>query len=84
MKPTIGRIVIYNADNAQLKAMEDSFKNTRKSCNIQSKLPAVIVAVWSDTLVNLKVFLDGQDDLWVTSASLGDGAYQWNWPVIEN
>jgi hypothetical protein len=81
MIPTIGRIVIYNSTNEQLKAMEDSYKNTGKGCNIQSKLPAIIVAVWSDIMVNLKVITDGQDDLWVTSSHLGDGAGEWNWPV---
>ena len=83
MKPTIGRIVIYNVTDAQKKAMEDSYKNTGKPCNIQSKLPAIIVAVWSDICVNLKVITDGQDDLWVTSSSQGDGPYNWNWPVKE-
>jgi hypothetical protein len=83
MKPTIGRIVIYNATNEQLVAMENSYKNTGKGCNVQSKLPAIIVAVWSDVMVNLKVITDGQDDLWVTSSHQGDGAGEWQWPVIE-
>lgn len=80
MKPTIGRIVIYNSTNEQLKAMESSYKNTGKSCNVQSKLPAIIVAVWSDFMVNLKVITDGQDDLWVTSSHYGTGAGEWQWP----
>jgi hypothetical protein len=45
-------------------------------------VPAMIVAVWGDTpqsAVNLKVFLDGSDDYWVTSTSVGDqdGKYHW-------
>lgn len=44
--------------------------------------PAMIVAVWGDapdSCVNLKVFLDGSDDLWVTSVKVGedDHTYQW-------
>lgn len=73
MKPTIGRIVIYN--------MPDYLKNGVNG-NKSDKLPAIIVAVWSETMVNLKVITDGQNDLWVTSASQGDGPNQWNWPVI--
>jgi len=74
MKPTIGRIVIFN--------MPDYLINSVNG-NKQTKLPAVVVAVWSETTVNLKVITDGQNDLWVTSASQGDSPNQWNWPVKE-
>jgi hypothetical protein len=44
----------------------------------------MIVAVWGDTpesAVDLKCFLDGRDDYWVTSTTVGapdhDGKYQW-------
>jgi hypothetical protein len=45
-------------------------------------VPAMIVAVWGTTpksAVNLKLFLDGSDDYWVTSTSVGDedGKYHW-------
>jgi len=84
MKPTIGRIVIYNVSDEQKIAMENSYKNTGKSCNVQSKLPAIIVAVWSDIVVNLKVITDGNEDLWITSVHQGDGQTEWNWPNITN
>ncbi len=42
-------------------------------------LPMTIVAVWSDTCINGKVFLDGNDDLWVTSVVLGEDNGQWDW-----
>lgn len=74
MLPTIGRIVIYT--------MPDHLKNSVNG-NKQDKLPAMIVAVWSTTTVNLKVITDGQNDLWVTSASEGQQPGQWHWPVIE-
>lgn len=44
--------------------------------------PAMIVAVWGDqpdSCVNLKVFLDGTDEHWSTSRTVGEreGDYQW-------
>jgi len=44
--------------------------------------PALVVAVWGDnptSAVNLKVELDGSDNYWATSRSVGDdpGSYQW-------
>ena len=73
MKPTIGRIVIFN--------MPDYLKNGVNG-NKSDQLPAVVVGVHSETTVNLKVLTDGQNDLWVTSVSQGDSVNQWNWPVI--
>ncbi len=43
-------------------------------------VPAVIVAVWSETCVNLKVIGDGPQDTWVTSVSEGTGERSWSWP----
>ena len=78
MAPTIGRTVIYTPATKENEAWEkDPVMNTAK------KLPAVIVCVWSDECVNLRVFCDGDKTLWVTSANKGDGEGQWNWPVIE-
>lgn len=44
--------------------------------------PAMVVVVWGDTptsAVNLQVFLDGSDQFWATSITVGekDGTYQW-------
>jgi len=55
--------------------------------------PAIVVAVHSDTCVNVQVFLDGSNDdrfgrlpgqvtrhswlVWCTSITLGDGVGQW-------
>ena len=77
MKPTIGRVVIYHTTKDQRTDMEN-----KPYCNEQVYLPAIIVAVWSDTCVNLKVFLDGMEDLWVNSSMQGDEEMEWNWPVI--
>lgn len=81
MKPTIGRVVIYNTTSAD-KAKMEAANTLNGSCNTQDKLPAIITAVWSDECVNLKVITDGNLDLWVTSANKGDEPMNWNWPVI--
>jgi hypothetical protein len=41
-------------------------------------LPAIIVAVWGETCVNLKVLCDGEPNLWVTSAVFGASEGQWD------
>lgn len=82
MKPTIGRIVIYNTTDAD-KAKMTAASLISGGCNVQDQLPAIIVAVWGENCVNLKVITDGNLDLWVTSAIQGDQPMNWNWPVIE-
>jgi hypothetical protein len=45
--------------------------------------PMLITKVWGDTptsAVNGQAFLDGNDVLWVTSASVGEGPRSWSWP----
>lgn len=71
MLPTIGRIVIYT--------VPEHTKNSING-NKQDELPAVVVAVWSATTINLKVITDGQNDIWVTSASEGTQPGQWHCP----
>jgi len=84
MKPTIGRIVIYKLTTALKEQLRENNKG-EWLVNIQDTLPAMIVAVWNDTCVNLKVFVDGHiKDLWITSAVQGDQEGQWNWPKIDN
>ena len=73
MKPTIGRIVIYHCDKDEKENMN----------NQQETAPAIITAVWGDECVNLKVILDGENNLWKTSAPLGNSETQWSWPVIK-
>lgn len=77
MTPTIGRIVIFKTNEAQ----QEHLKNT-PYCNVSKELPAIIVAVFSESTVNLKVMLDGPGEFWVTSALQGDEPGNWNWPVI--
>ncbi len=45
--------------------------------------PMLIVRCWGDTpsaSVNGQVFLDGNDVLWATSVSVGEGPHTWSWP----
>lgn len=70
MTPTIGRIVIYHtAENSP-----------ERVANNAKHLPAVVVAAWSETCVNLKILGDGPHDFWRTSISQGDGPNEWSWP----
>ena len=78
MKPTIGRVVIYNTTE------EDKASAGKNFDNVVQQLPAIIVNVWSDTCINVRVFSDGGGMLWKTSINQGDQPGQWNWPVIES
>lgn len=76
-KPTIGRIVNYKTTEQEREWMRNSGNS-----NVSEVLPAMVVAVWSDTCVNLKVFCDGNvPDMWKTSAPLGENEACWSWPV---
>lgn len=57
-KPSIGRIVLAPADPV--------------ANNGATVAPAIITRVWSDTLVNVRVLLDGHDVEWRTSVALYD------------
>ena len=61
----IGQIVFYIPTDEDNKLMN-------KTGNTSEKLPAIVVATWSDTVANIKVFADGTIDLWKTSVHLGN------------
>lgn len=67
-KPSLGRIVLYRVQSNDPPHNGSEF------------LPAVVVRVWSDDMLNLKVLNDGNEDFWRTSSHRGDDAGQWNWP----
>ena len=95
MKPTIGRIVHYRLAVEDAIAINDrrhdyltyrgqstpgaqpSMGNTVQSGEV---VPAIVVRV-GDFGVNLQVFLDGNDTLWVTSVDEGEGDGTWSWPA---
>ena len=76
MTPTLGSIVHYRPDATQREA----WSKLGNSVDPGELVAAVIVAVWSDECVNLRVMLDGEATPWVTSATLGEDEYQWRWP----
>ena len=80
MKPTLGRIVIYNTTKSDRFRMTE--QSGRGQCNVRLKLPAVVVHAGDTDVCNLKVFFDGYMDLWAMDSGQGDGEGQWNWPVI--
>jgi len=71
MKPSIGRIVIFH-----VKEMEGDINNGALEA------PAMILRVWNDTCVNLRVFFDGDGCLteFKSSATNGSEPGQWSWP----
>lgn len=42
---------------------------------------ALVVRVWNDATVNLKIQLDGTDQYWATQRELGTGPGTWAWPA---
>lgn len=43
----------------------------RQSTNVREEYPAIIVHCNEDNTVNLKVFIDGEQDMWAKSKSYG-------------
>lgn len=90
---TIGRIVLYRLDvadavyvNKQRREFQDSppaswgyQAHTGTLVHVGDEFPAVVVKV-AESGVNLKVLLDGNDNLWARGIGEGDGAGQWHWP----
>lgn len=72
MEAAIGRIVIFNVP-----------EDMKPKVNWAEKLPAIIVRIWSNDCVNLKIITDGTDDIWQTSVPKGTEVNQWQWPEIK-
>lgn len=71
LAPEVGDIVLY-----RVSASDASELRHNHHADLPT-LPAVVVRVWTETTVNLKVWTDGPTDVWVTSAMRGDGAGEW-------
>lgn len=78
MSPSIGRTVHFVVDSmtAQLLGGNHASGFTRIA-------PATVVALWPNDCVNLKVFGDGPNDVWVTSVMYSEDVNvtrSWHWP----
>ena len=69
--PKIGDIVLYWVDPTDSPELRN---------NHAQVLPAVIVQVWTEETVNLKVFTDGPVDVWKTSVVFGTDEGHWSRP----
>lgn len=85
---SIGRIVLYTLSEGDCTDIvinrmrrDDAGSNTASP---GAEYPAIVVRVWgteyTETAVNLKVFLDGEDTHWVSSRKEGTGPNTWRWP----
>jgi hypothetical protein len=96
MIPSIGRIVHYTltAEDAECvnRRRTSPEQNRPRGTHVGNPahagqiVPLIITTVWVDEYgpgnygVNGQVLLDGNDSLWITSASQGDGEGQWHEP----
>lgn len=76
MIPSVARTVVYITTKEDKEAMKAS-----GDCIVRDELPAIIVSVAEQeekevdksTLVNLRVFLDGELTWWKVNVKQGDG-----------
>ncbi|WP_372663569.1 hypothetical protein [Amycolatopsis kentuckyensis] len=88
--PTLNRFVLYTLTAQDADKINHIRTHTRDAVlqgNIAEAgqtFPMLIVRVWGeqeDSAVNGQVFLDGNDVLWKTSVSVGEGEGRFAWPV---
>lgn len=74
--PTPGRIVLYKPTTDEI----ESITGYEPGNHVIIEWPAIVVWVFSETVVNLKVFGDAPKDFWKTNAVLGEVVGEWRWP----
>lgn len=85
--PKMGRIVVYvlNGTDAQcIAARRPPGFNGNPAC-AGDEFPMIITRVWSPSIVNGQVILDGDDSYWATSVEIShEPAHRhWHWPVLD-
>jgi hypothetical protein len=83
VQPTIGRIVHYRLSDEDVGRARALPTIQINPVSFGDTYPAIVVRAFgaaSDGEANLQVFLDGQAQLWVTSAKPGTGPGTWSWP----
>lgn len=86
--PTLGRIVLYRLSAADVTTIESQRRAAYSDLvgnpvQVGAIYPMMITRVWGSTpesAVNGQVLLDGNDSLWATSRTVGDGAGYYFWP----
>jgi hypothetical protein len=78
-KATLGRIVMVSLDANYARLLSELGGS---SYAVGQRVPAVIVHVWQNEMVNLKIFADAPSDLWITNVDFSPvhQARTWNWP----
>jgi hypothetical protein len=85
--PALGRQVLYRltaVDVTRIQGQRDGSLIQGNQVSYGQQVPAIIVNLdpAPSTSVNLHLFLDGTDSLWVTSRVYGGGEGQWSWPPV--
>lgn len=84
--PTIGRVVMYRLTEHDARQITQRRAHHELRGNFVHEgdvYPAMVVRVFDGSTngtCNLKVFLDGEDVHWATSAREGDEPGTWAWP----
>jgi hypothetical protein len=85
--PTVGRIVHYQLSEYDVKQIEQARAEDPRAAQrpwnqvYEGKVcGAQVTAVFGESCCNLRVVLDGLDDLWATSRTEGEGVGRWSWP----
>jgi hypothetical protein len=90
MIPAIGRIVHYTLSDHDVQSISQRRLEARGRMGVElgnpvhegDVFPAMITRVWDDpaserSVVQLQVFLDGSDQVWVSSVEQGTGPRKW-------
>jgi hypothetical protein len=82
--PSTGRIVHYKLTEGDVDRIETLRLGTPRSRGNKPRadqvVPLIVVVAHDGGKVSGQAFLDGNDNLWVTSAAEGEGRGQWSWP----
>lgn len=87
-RPTVGRVVLYTLSDQDAQRVAEArhaspATRTGNRAEAGQVYPMVIVRAWGDqphSAVNGQVLLDGDDTLWVTSVTAGEGPRHFAWP----
>lgn len=88
--PTMNRIVNYRVSARDVEQIvrqrsASQYVSHGNEVNVGDVFPMMVIRAWkpgdAEHTINGQAFLDGNDTLWVTTATEGDKPGQWHWPV---